>query len=186
MNVANALAAAAAAWAYGAHLHDIRQGLRTFSTRSSRPGPVESDRPRWWRPWRHRLLPQRRRDAPAGRLRGPDDDRLGRRHDERQTGRSRSAPRSRHDPGAGATARVGGLSASSASRAIGATRISASTGRWRRRLSMRSWSGRIATFGPRGRRIGCQRPGRRGTSAGERAGTDGAGRCGAGRDGGRP
>jgi cyanophycin synthetase len=32
MNVANALAAAAAAWAAGAHLHDIRQGLRTFST----------------------------------------------------------------------------------------------------------------------------------------------------------
>src|SRR3954453_4608558 len=32
MNVANALAAAAAAWAAGAHLQDIRQGLRTFST----------------------------------------------------------------------------------------------------------------------------------------------------------
>ena len=32
MNVANALAASAAAWAAGAHLHDIRQGLRTFST----------------------------------------------------------------------------------------------------------------------------------------------------------
>ncbi len=32
MNVANALAATAAAWAAGAHLHDIRQGLRTFST----------------------------------------------------------------------------------------------------------------------------------------------------------
>ena len=32
MNVANALASAAAAWAAGAHLHDIRQGLRTFST----------------------------------------------------------------------------------------------------------------------------------------------------------
>jgi len=32
MNVSNALAAAAAAWAAGAHLHDIRQGLRTFST----------------------------------------------------------------------------------------------------------------------------------------------------------
>src|SRR3954451_12287368 len=32
MNVANALAAAAAAWAAGARLHDIRQGLRTFST----------------------------------------------------------------------------------------------------------------------------------------------------------
>ena len=32
MNVANALAAAAAAWSSGAHLHDIRQGLRTFTT----------------------------------------------------------------------------------------------------------------------------------------------------------
>src|SRR3954469_11230133 len=32
MNVANALAAAAAAWSAGAHLHDIRQGLRTFTT----------------------------------------------------------------------------------------------------------------------------------------------------------
>jgi cyanophycin synthetase len=32
MNVANALAAAGAAWASGAHLHDIRQGLRTFTT----------------------------------------------------------------------------------------------------------------------------------------------------------
>jgi cyanophycin synthetase len=32
MNVQNALAAAGAAWAGGAHLHDIRQGLRTFTT----------------------------------------------------------------------------------------------------------------------------------------------------------
>jgi cyanophycin synthetase len=32
MNVANALAASAAAWSAGAHLHDIRQGLRTFTT----------------------------------------------------------------------------------------------------------------------------------------------------------
>jgi cyanophycin synthetase len=32
MNVANSLAAAAAAWSMGAHIHDIRQGLRTFST----------------------------------------------------------------------------------------------------------------------------------------------------------
>ncbi len=32
MNVANALAAAAGAWSAGAHLHDIRQGLRTFTT----------------------------------------------------------------------------------------------------------------------------------------------------------
>ena len=32
MNVQNALAATGAAWAAGAHLHDIRQGLRTFAT----------------------------------------------------------------------------------------------------------------------------------------------------------
>jgi len=32
MNVQNSLAAAAAAFAAGAHLHDIRQGLRTFTT----------------------------------------------------------------------------------------------------------------------------------------------------------
>ncbi len=32
MNVQNSLAAAAAAFAVGAPLHDIRQGLRTFST----------------------------------------------------------------------------------------------------------------------------------------------------------
>ena len=32
MNVQNALAAAAAAFAAGAPLHDIRQGLRTFTT----------------------------------------------------------------------------------------------------------------------------------------------------------
>jgi cyanophycin synthetase len=32
MNVANSLAAAGAAFAAGAHLHDIRQGLRTFTT----------------------------------------------------------------------------------------------------------------------------------------------------------
>jgi cyanophycin synthetase len=38
MNVANALAAAAAAWASGAHLHDIRQGLRTFSSFFQAPG----------------------------------------------------------------------------------------------------------------------------------------------------
>jgi cyanophycin synthetase len=32
MNVQNSIAAAAAAWAAGAHLHDIRQGLRTFTS----------------------------------------------------------------------------------------------------------------------------------------------------------
>ena len=75
MNVANALAAAAAAWAAGAHLHDIRQGLRTFSTSFFQaPGRLNLRRRRR-RPRRHRLLPQRRRHAPAGRLRQPDDGR---------------------------------------------------------------------------------------------------------------
>ena len=75
MNVANALAAAAAAWASGAHLHDIRQGLRTFTTSFFQaPGPAQPDRRRRG-PGRHRLLPQRRRHAPAGRLRRADDER---------------------------------------------------------------------------------------------------------------
>ena len=88
MNVANALAAAAAAWAAGAHLHDIRQGLRTFSTSFFQaPGRLNLRRRRR-RPGRHRLLPQRRRHAPAGRLRRPDD---GRRADQ---GRAGSAPAS--------------------------------------------------------------------------------------------
>ena len=69
MNVANALAAAAAAWAAGAHLHDIRQGLRTFTTSFFQaPGPAQPARGRRL-PGRHRLLPQRRRHAPAGRVR---------------------------------------------------------------------------------------------------------------------
>ena len=36
MMVQNAMAAAAAAHAAGAHLHDIRQGLRSFTTSSTR------------------------------------------------------------------------------------------------------------------------------------------------------
>ena len=84
MNVANALAAAAAAWAAGAHLHDIRQGLRTFSTSFFQaPGRLNLRRRRR-RPRGHRLLPQRRRHAPAGRLRQPDD---GRDADEVRAGR---------------------------------------------------------------------------------------------------
>ena len=72
MNVQNALAAAAAAaYAAGAHLHDIRQGLRTFTT-SLLPGaraaqPVRARR----RAGHRRLLPQRGRHAHAGRLRRP-------------------------------------------------------------------------------------------------------------------
>ena len=61
MMVANALAAAAAAHAAGAHLHDIRQGLRSF-THLDLPGarPAEPVRPeRGQGP--HRLRAQRRR-----------------------------------------------------------------------------------------------------------------------------
>ena len=61
MNVQNALAATAASWAAGAHLHDIRQGLRTFTTsllHGSRP--PEHVRARRL-PCRRRLRPQ-----PAG------------------------------------------------------------------------------------------------------------------------
>ena len=59
----------------GAHLHDIRQGLRTFTTSFFQaPGrlnlvEVGGDARG------HRLLPQRGRHAPAGRLREPDDGR---------------------------------------------------------------------------------------------------------------
>ena len=95
MNVANALAAAAAAWAAGAHLHDIRQGLRTFSTSFFQaPGRLNVLDVRR-RPGHHRLLPQRRRDAAAGRLRGPDDGR------RRRRGRT-AAPAARRRASAGA------------------------------------------------------------------------------------
>ena len=69
MNVANALAAAAAAWAAGAHLHDIRQGLRTFTTSYFQaPGRLNEVEVRGLQGG-HRLLPQRRRHASAGRVR---------------------------------------------------------------------------------------------------------------------
>ena len=41
MMVQNSLAAAAAAHAAGAHLHDIRQGLRSFSTSTAAAGPFD-------------------------------------------------------------------------------------------------------------------------------------------------
>ena len=47
MNVQNALAATGAAWAAGAHLHDIRQGLRTFTTVTSWRRGAEHVRARW-------------------------------------------------------------------------------------------------------------------------------------------
>ena len=71
MNVQNALAAAAAAFAAGAPLHDIRQGLRTFSTNYYlAPGPPQRGR-RQRRERDRRLLPQRPGHAAARRLRRP-------------------------------------------------------------------------------------------------------------------
>ena len=71
MNVQNALAAAAAAFAAGAPLHDIRQGLRTFSTNyylsPGRLNEVEVNGVHRDR----RLLPQRPGHADARRLRRP-------------------------------------------------------------------------------------------------------------------
>ncbi len=91
MNVANALAAAAAAWASGAHLHDIRQGLRTFTTSFFQaPGRLKSRGSRR-RPGRDRLLPQRRRDAEPVRLREPNDARE--RHSVRPRDRRDRRPR---------------------------------------------------------------------------------------------
>ena len=71
MNVQNSLAAAAAAFAAGAPLHDIRQGLRTFSTNyylsPGRLNEIEVN----GRQRDRRLLPQRARHADARRLRRP-------------------------------------------------------------------------------------------------------------------
>ena len=123
MNVANALAAAAAAWATGAHLHDIRQGLRTFSTSFFQaPGRLNEVDVRGFKvviDYCHNVDGMRRLTefvdltmtgvGPHGRRRGPAGHGNG--------------PRERHGRG---------RSASSASRATGATRTSASTAPSRR------------------------------------------------------
>ena len=71
MNVQNTLAAAAAAFAAGAPLHDIRQGLRSVLDQLL-PLPRPPQRGRGQRRQRHRrLLPQRPGHADAGRLRRP-------------------------------------------------------------------------------------------------------------------
>ena len=94
-------------------------------------GPAEPARRRW-RARRHRLLPQRRRHAPARRFRRPDD---GRAADE---GRADRRVR------AGGAIRPGDRGAR-ASPATGATRTSASTARSRRARSTRSSSARTRT-----------------------------------------
>ena len=110
MNVQNSLAAAAAAFAAGAPLHDIRQGLRTFSTyyylSPGRLNEIEVEGVT-----RHRrLLPQRARHADARRLRRP-------------------ARREAHAASATSPSRRG--SASSPPPATGATRTCSSSARSR-------------------------------------------------------
>ena len=158
MNVANALAAAAAAWAAGAHLHDIRQGLRTFTTSFFQaPGRLNLldvggvrvvidychnvDGMRQLADFVDRMMVEPQTKAGRiGTVAGPAPERAGR-------------------------------SASSASRATGATRTSASTARSPRARSTRSSSARTRTCAAaagrdgreraRGRPRPPRRPGRR-------------------------
>jgi hypothetical protein len=131
MNVANALAAAAAAWAAGAHLHDIRQGLRTFSTSFFQA------------PGRLNLLDVGGMRVVIDYCHNVDGmrqlaDFVDRMMVERQTKPGRI--------GAASTGtRGGGRSACSASRATGATTTSASTARSPRARSTRSSSARTRT-----------------------------------------
>ena len=85
----------------------------------------------------HRLLPQRRRDAPAVGLREPDDDRAA---DAIRGASGRARARRPHTRPA-----TGGRSASSGSRATGATRTSASTAPSPAGRSTRSTSARTRT-----------------------------------------
>ena len=132
MNVANALAAAAAAWAAGAHLHDIRQGLRTFSTSffqaPGRLNLVDVGGVRVVIDYCHNVDGMRQLADFVDRMMVEAPTKSGR----------LGAAVDRH--------RVrGGRSACSASRATGATRTSASTGRSRRARSTRSSSARTRT-----------------------------------------
>ena len=119
---------------------------------------------------RHRLLPQRRRHAPAGGLREPDD---GRAADavRRPRGGRPARRRIRRGPGA--------RSASSGSPATGATRTSASTARSPAARSTRSTSARTRTS------AGASRARRRPTSrtGSRRRASEGRGRTIEGREG---
>ena len=132
MNVANALAAAAAAWASGAHLHDIRQGLRTFSTSffqaPGRLNLVDVGGVRVVIDYCHNVDGMRQLADFVNRMMVEAPTKSGRvgAAGDRQRGPA-------------------GRSASSASRATGATRTSASTGRSRRARSTRSSSARTRT-----------------------------------------
>ena len=166
MNVANALAAAAAAWAAGAHLHDIRQGLRTFSTSffqaPGRLNLLDVGGVRVVIDYCHNVDGMRQ----LADFVEPDD---GRAADQGRAGR-----RAGHG-GRGPA----GRSACSASRATGATTTSASTGRSPPARSTRSSSARTRTCAAgrrarpprnvdRGRRARHRRPARpRATRVGE-------------------
>ena len=185
MNVANALAAAAAAWAAGAHLHDIRQGLRTFSTSffqaPGRLNLLELDGMRVVIDYCHNVDGMRKltdfvdrmmvdappRDRPGRGLEGVDGV------DGAGDGSAAASP-----PGAGARRGAVARSASSASRATAATTTSASTARSPRRRSTRSSSARTRT-------CAADSPARRADNVLEgirRARADGSGRDGARRE----
>ena len=161
MNVANALAAAAAAWASGAHLHDIRQGLRTFSTSffqaPGRLNMLEVDGVRVMIDYCHNVDGMRKLadfvqrmmvDAPTGRARSAG---------ARGAAAAAEAERWPTDPTDATLRRAAGgrstgpaavaRSASSAFPATGGTRTSANTVRSRRRRSTRSSSARTRTCG---------------------------------------
>ena len=122
MNVANALAAAAAAWAAGAHLHDIRQGLRTFSTSffqaPGRLNLLEVGGVRVVIDYCHNVDGMRQLADFVNRMMVEPPTQAGAR-------RARARPARRPGPAA--------RSASSGSPATGATRTSASTARSPRR-----------------------------------------------------
>ena len=130
MNVANALAAAAAAWASGAHLHDIRQGLRTFTTSffqaPGRLNLVEVAGTRVVIDYCHNVDGMRQLSDFVNRMMVDPQTRSGPARPRRS-----SAP--------------GGRSASSASPATAATRTSASTVRSPAARSTRSSSARTRT-----------------------------------------
>ena len=132
MNVANALAAAAAAWAAGAHLHDIRQGLRTFSTSffqaPGRLNLLDVGGVRVVIDYCHNVDGMRRLADFVDRMMVESQTKAGRlgARGDRRRGRA-------------------GRSASSASRATGATRTSASTARSPPARSTRSSSARTRT-----------------------------------------